>query len=119
MTRLIWKKRTSKKRRDLIIEVMRRSFPDATDDGRGMLCDCEPARTLWVLSLCRDFSRAEYGVDTTVKRCLRWVKSGEPCDHRWCLNHISHPCEGCGRIAGRGDFDPEIGTFSNPENFSI
>jgi len=30
-------------------------------------------------------------------------KSGEPCkEHRGCLNHITHPCEGCGRIAGKG-----------------
>ena len=28
------------------------------------------------------------------------LKDGEPCEHRGCLNHISHPCEGCGRIAG-------------------
>lgn len=25
---------------------------------------------------------------------------GEPCDHRGCLNHVTHPCEGCGRIVG-------------------
>jgi hypothetical protein len=25
---------------------------------------------------------------------------GEPCPHPDCLSHISHPCEGCGRIAG-------------------
>jgi hypothetical protein len=25
---------------------------------------------------------------------------GEPCFHPSCLSHISHPCEGCGRIAG-------------------
>lgn len=25
---------------------------------------------------------------------------GEPCDHAGCLSHHSHPCEGCGRIAG-------------------
>lgn len=23
-----------------------------------------------------------------------------PCSHKGCLNHLSHPCEGCGRIAG-------------------
>jgi hypothetical protein len=28
------------------------------------------------------------------------LRVGEPCSHRGCLNHISHPCEGCGRIAG-------------------
>jgi len=26
---------------------------------------------------------------------------GIPCDHPSCLSHINHPCEGCGRIAGR------------------
>lgn len=30
-------------------------------------------------------------------------KSGEPCDHPGCLNHITHPCEGCGRVAGEGN----------------
>ena len=25
---------------------------------------------------------------------------GKPCNHPGCLNHVSHPCEGCGRIAG-------------------
>lgn len=29
--------------------------------------------------------------------------SGEPCKHKGCLNHISHPCEGCGRIGGKGN----------------
>lgn len=29
------------------------------------------------------------------------MKRGEPCKHVGCLNHISHPCEGCGRIGGR------------------
>jgi hypothetical protein len=29
------------------------------------------------------------------------IKDGEPCSHPGCLAHITHPCEGCGRIAGR------------------
>jgi len=29
------------------------------------------------------------------------LADGEPCTHIGCLNHITHPCEGCGRIAGR------------------
>ena len=29
------------------------------------------------------------------------LKDGEPCSHPGCLNHITHPCEGCGRIGGR------------------
>jgi hypothetical protein len=36
---------------------------------------------------------------------LEWresLKDGEPCGrHRGCLNHISHPCEACGRIGGK------------------
>ena len=27
---------------------------------------------------------------------------GEPCNHPGCRNHISHPCEVCGRIGARG-----------------
>lgn len=29
-------------------------------------------------------------------------EDGQPCDHPGCLNHVTHPCEGCGRVAGRG-----------------
>lgn len=25
--------------------------------------------------------------------------AGAPCDHPGCANHITHPCEQCGRIA--------------------
>jgi hypothetical protein len=28
------------------------------------------------------------------------LKTGEPCPHIGCLQHITHPCEGCGRIGG-------------------
>ena len=28
------------------------------------------------------------------------LKDHEPCSHKGCLNHITHPCEGCGRISG-------------------
>lgn len=27
-------------------------------------------------------------------------EDGEPCKHPGCLQHVTHPCEGCGRIAG-------------------
>jgi hypothetical protein len=33
-----------------------------------------------------------------VKRHLR---PDEPCGHPGYLSHVSHPCEGCGRVAGR------------------
>lgn len=29
------------------------------------------------------------------------LPDGVPCKHAGCLSHISHPCEGCGRIGGR------------------
>lgn len=29
------------------------------------------------------------------------MKDDEPCNHPGCLHHITHPCEGCGRIGGR------------------
>ena len=25
---------------------------------------------------------------------------GEPCGHSGCMSHVSHPCEGCGRVNG-------------------
>lgn len=43
-----------------------------------------------------------------------WPK-GEPCDHPGCLNHVTHPCEGCGRIAG-GTRIPKGNGGSAPSN---
>lgn len=31
------------------------------------------------------------------------LRDGQPCSPG-CLSHVSHPCECCGRIAGRGDY---------------
>jgi hypothetical protein len=32
----------------------------------------------------------------------RWqLRDGEPCTHPGCLKHLTHPCEGCGRVGGR------------------
>jgi len=41
---------------------------------------------------------------------IRTLRDGEPCSHKGCLSHISHPCEGCGRIGGKG-----VVLMSNPE----
>ena len=30
----------------------------------------------------------------------RKLEAGVPCGHFGCLQHVTHPCEGCGRIAG-------------------
>lgn len=32
---------------------------------------------------------------------LKELRDGEPCNHKGCLCHISHPCEGCGRVGGK------------------
>lgn len=36
-----------------------------------------------------------------------WLKDGESCGHPGCLQHVTHPCEGCGRIQGRYEFPEE------------
>lgn len=28
------------------------------------------------------------------------IEDNKPCSHPGCLHHITHPCEGCGRIGG-------------------
>jgi GGDEF domain-containing protein len=32
---------------------------------------------------------------------VQLLKDGESCGHPGCLNHITHPCEQCGRIGGK------------------
>jgi hypothetical protein len=47
-------------------------------------------------------SHASNGVDTPKSDAYTPnLVDGEPCDHPGCLSHVSHPCEGCGRIGGR------------------
>lgn len=29
------------------------------------------------------------------------LREGEPCKHIGCASHITHPCEGCGRVRMR------------------
>jgi hypothetical protein len=31
------------------------------------------------------------------------LRDGEPCTHPGCLRHLTHPCEGCGRVGGRSN----------------
>ena len=30
-------------------------------------------------------------------------KDGEPCKHKGCQSHLTHCCEGCGRIMCKGE----------------
>ena len=54
--------------------------------------------------------RDNWAADLTHPKCVAAVEEkpkilfedGQPCKHKGCLSHLSHPCEGCGRIAGRG-----------------
>jgi hypothetical protein len=32
---------------------------------------------------------------------IKEFEDGQPCGHPGCMNHATHPCEGCGRIGGR------------------
>ena len=36
------------------------------------------------------------------------LKDGVPCDHKGCLNHVTHPCEGCGRVGGRSKSNEQV-----------
>ena len=38
------------------------------------------------------------------------LKDGDPCLHLGCLSHISHPCEGCGRLGGRYNYAADMNT---------
>lgn len=44
---------------------------------------------------------------------------GEPCDHPGCLHHLTHPCEGCGRIGGVGDVFTTVRIFKARERLRI
>ena len=37
------------------------------------------------------------------------LRDGEPCSHPGCLSHVTHPCEHCGRIAGKTIIDEQKG----------
>jgi hypothetical protein len=40
-------------------------------------------------------------------------QDGEPCKHTGCINHITHPCESCGRITAKGYI------FKNPFEYQL
>ena len=39
------------------------------------------------------------------------LREGEPCSHRGCLNHMSHPCENCFRVAGKYTLESAIEAY--------
>lgn len=40
---------------------------------------------------------APESLDDYLSRLEEW----QPCFHAGCLNHVTHPCEVCGRITGK------------------
>lgn len=41
-------------------------------------------------------------IDDIVEGKIEYLREGEACVHIGCINHISHPCEICGRIGAVG-----------------
>ena len=56
-------------------------------------CEDKPSERWYEVSLSDD-AVLRYVVDGDV------LRDGEPCSHPGCLQHVSHPCDGCGRIGG-------------------
>lgn len=49
-----------------------------------------------------DKNRKECGLEPIIwDRLTSFLREGEPCTHPGCLKHVTHPCEGCGRVGGR------------------
>lgn len=60
-------------------------------------CEVIEAEAVRVVDIDKLNSLIE-GADTR-----RTPPDGVPCSHPGCLSHISHACEGCGRIGGKRD----------------
>ena len=43
-----------------------------------------------------------------MERKFEEYRSGEPCYHIGCINHITHPCEYCGRLGANGEAKVDI-----------
>lgn len=54
-----------------------------------------------------------YNEPESLDHYLERLKDGEPCYLAGCLNHVSHPCEGCGRIAGLAPKQSANGTYGD------
>lgn len=54
---------------------------------------------------CTSRLKTDGNIEVISMEQLETPAEGEPCSHHGCLNHTTHPCEGCGRIAGRNKPD--------------
>jgi hypothetical protein len=51
----------------------------------------------------RELAEMELSFRTGMSARNSGIREGEPCDHPGCLKHLTHPCEGCGRVGGRSE----------------
>lgn len=62
VTALVWKSRVSRKRKAVVTEMVRRTFPDATDKGEALEMTVEGGcKDIWIFMLCKDFRHIRAG----------------------------------------------------------
>jgi len=67
------------------------------EEGEMGICEQRPgSRGCSECEVCEQVQPSAMPTDSPVE-----LADGEPCGHPGCLHHISHPCEGCGRIGGK------------------
>lgn len=49
------------------------------------------------------FIGMDFGKEDHTTEIVMVYQDGVACNHPGCLNHVSHPCEGCGRVSGKGN----------------
>lgn len=57
--------------------------------------------TNYLIPAIRELEKAPQPSADVVVHPGKAIPDGVPCGHPGCLHHVSHPCEGCGRVAGR------------------
>ena len=46
-------------------------------------------------------SRDDVPIEDYILKERYETEKDKPCNHPGCMHHVTHPCEGCGRIWGR------------------
>lgn len=72
---------------------------DRTEKKAKILAICNCCGNIWKEEIIYTIALANSKTYDFCSKC-NGFKPGVPCSHPGCLNHISHPCEGCGRING-------------------
>ena len=79
------------------------------DNWHGPLCNVPPNHDACVKDLegwlAQFFQPDSQPAPPQIPQEMPWP-DGVPCTHPGCLRHLSHPCEGCGRIGGRYPAQP-------------